>query len=243
MHTLPNLPASAAREVFAALCATMPRPVPDTPEARAARDDVAMGAVAALHPTDLLEAKLAVAIVAAEAYAEDCLRLADDFRADIAASLRCRAQATAMLRQMRHLLRDYQRMQEARDKAIAAMHPAAMERAGYWWREVTLPEPAAPPAPGPDADPGPPPAAGPAAPPDAGLAAAGPAVPPFETLTEAEQYALIHPRRAALIRASGGLPARPDFGPPEPDTVAELVHGTSPVLRMLDRPPLAVAAE
>jgi hypothetical protein len=38
-----------------------------------------------------------------------------------------------MLRGMRSLLRDYQRMQAQRDKAIAEVNPAAMERAGYWF--------------------------------------------------------------------------------------------------------------
>jgi hypothetical protein len=61
-----------------------------------------------------------------------------------------------------------------------------------------------------------------------------PAAPAFETLTEVEQYALIHPGRAALIRAERGLPAQFDFGPPEPDIVEALVHGTSPILRRLD---------
>ena len=55
-------------------------------------------------------------------------------------------------------------------------------------------------------------------------------------LTEAEQYAAIYPDRAALIRATGGLPPKPSFGPPEPDIVEALVNGTSPILRALDRP-------
>jgi hypothetical protein len=46
-----------------------------------------------------------------------------------------------------------------------------------------------------------------------------------------------------MIRAGGGLPARVTFGPPEPELVEELVNGTSPILRALDRPALAVAAE
>jgi hypothetical protein len=56
----------------------------------------------------------------------------------------------------------------------------------------------------------------------------------FGRLTEAEQYALIHPRRAALIRSVGGLPDHCDFGPPAPDLVHAIVTGTSPTLRGLD---------
>ena len=47
-------------------------------------------------------------------------------------------------------------------------------------------------------------------------------------------YAVIHPRRAARIRALGGLPEPCDFGPPEPELVRAIVTGTSPTLRALD---------
>jgi hypothetical protein len=228
MYTLPNLPDSTTREVYARLCATLEMLPTDTPEGRAARDADAMQAVAALHPSDAIEARLAADIVAMEAFATDSLRLAGEYRGDTAATLRCRAQATALFRQMRTLLRDYQRMQAERDKAFNEGHPATMQRAGYWWKEVTVPAAAAPPAP---AD-----APQPAGPPDT-----APAMPPFEQLSDAEQYALLYPDRAAAIRAGGGLPARLDFGPPEPEIVHALVHGTSPILLALDRP--AVAAE
>ena len=55
-------------------------------------------------------------------------------------------------------------------------------------------------------------------------------------MTEAEQYAVIYPKRAALIRANRGLPPRLDFGPPEPELVAAIVSGTSPILQALDVP-------
>jgi hypothetical protein len=38
-----------------------------------------------------------------------------------------------MSRQADAMLRTLRRMQAERDKALAAMHPAAMERAGYWF--------------------------------------------------------------------------------------------------------------
>ncbi|HME24428.1 MAG TPA: hypothetical protein VKI44_24365 [Acetobacteraceae bacterium] len=231
MHTLPNFPDSTAREIYARLCRTLELLPTDTPEARAARDDDAMNAVAALHPTDAMEARLAADIVGLEAYATDSLRLAGEYRGDLAATTRCRAQATSMFRQMRCLLRDYQRMQAERDKALLEMHPAAMERSGYWFRESVVPGPAPEPAP----EPAPPP---PAAPPSA-----APAKPRFEDLTAVEQFAIMYPARAAQIRAEGGLPKRLDYGPPDPEIVEGLVHGDSPILRALDAPPLAVAAE
>jgi hypothetical protein len=53
---------------------------------------------------------------------------------------------------------------------------------------------------------------------------------------EADMYAIMYPDRAARIRASGGLPARLDFGPPEPELVEALVHGSSATLRELRVP-------
>jgi hypothetical protein len=211
MHSLPNLPPAVSREVFATLCTSLPLPSEDTPENRAERDDTAMAAVAALHPADAFEAKLAADIVAAEAMAMDCRRLAYQYRDDLAASLRCRAQANSTMREMRALLRELRRMQAARDKALNEMHPAAMERAGYWFRDVSVPAPE------------------PAASPDSAKP------PPFSRLTEAEQYATIYPDRAVRIRANRGLPARLDFGPPEPPIVEAIVTGTSPILRALDK--------
>jgi hypothetical protein len=58
-ETLPNLPPAIARQIFHTLTATLPPPVTDTPEDRAARDEAAIAAVAALHPADAFEALLA----------------------------------------------------------------------------------------------------------------------------------------------------------------------------------------
>jgi hypothetical protein len=55
-----------------------------------------------------------------------------------------------------------------------------------------------------------------------------------DLLADADMYAVIHPRRAARIRALGGLPEPCDFGPPEPELVHAIVTGTSPTLRALD---------
>ena len=56
-------------------------------------------------------------------------------------------------------------------------------------------------------------------------------------LTEAERYAIIYPRRAALIRRLGGLPEDCDFGPPDDALVQAVISSTSPKLRALDRSP------
>ena len=89
MDSLPNLPAAVSRVAFATLCTSLPRLAVDTPENRAARDEAAMIAVAALHPADGFEAKLAAEIVAADAWVMDNHRLAAEFRNDTAVTLRC----------------------------------------------------------------------------------------------------------------------------------------------------------
>ena len=170
----------------------------------------AMDAVAALNPADAFEARLAARIVAMDAHAADTLRLAGLAVNDPAEMHRCRAQAASMSRQSNAALRSLLCMQETREKQIAETHPAAMERAGYWFHEIPVAAPEPEPAP--------------------------PAAPaPFDQLTEAERYAVIYPDRAARIRAAGGLLAAPDFGPPEPDLVDAIVHGSSPLLLALDR--------
>jgi hypothetical protein len=125
MHTLPDLPTSVARDVFATLCAGLPPPPTDTPEARAVRDVAAMAAVTALRPADAFEARLAAQIVAADAQAMDSFRLASQYCNDLSATLRCRAQAAAMMRQMQSALRTLINMQSQRQKAATAKQPVA----------------------------------------------------------------------------------------------------------------------
>ena len=131
MH--PEPPTANRREIFARLCGELPPPVPDTPDLRAARDEDSMDAVVALHPADAFEARLAVRIVAMDAHAGDCLRSAGLAVDDPEKIRRCRAQAASMARQADAALRSLQRIQATREKQMAEKHPAAMERAGYWF--------------------------------------------------------------------------------------------------------------
>jgi hypothetical protein len=99
-----------------------------------------------------------------------------------------------------------------------------MERVGYWFHDVSVDPPPTPPAATDlESAPGQPPTPQPA-PRD------------FSEMTEAEQYAVLYPDRAALIRASGGLPPDHRFGPPEPEVVDAIIRSDSPILRALDRP-------
>ena len=53
MYTLLQLSPSVSCEALTTLCASLPPPIADTPEARASRDEAAMDAIAALRPTAL----------------------------------------------------------------------------------------------------------------------------------------------------------------------------------------------
>ncbi|MEJ0018478.1 MAG: hypothetical protein WDN25_18340 [Acetobacteraceae bacterium] len=200
MHIETSLPDPLARDIFNILCGGLPPPVTDAPAARAIRDEAAMAAAAALNPVDAFEARLAARIVAMDAHVADCLRSAGLAVDDPDERRRCRAQATSMSRQSDAALRALLRIQATREKQEAAMHPAAMERAGYWFQDVSVPLP----------------------PPSASQPEAEP--PPADPDAEAATYVVMYPDRAARIRAAGGLPARLDFGPPEPAIVAALLR-------------------
>jgi hypothetical protein len=176
MHTttLPDLPPSVARDVLATLCAALPPPVADTTEARADRDATAMAAVAALLPGNAFEALLAAQVVAANAHAMHSLRRAVAQGEPPEAARRCRAQASLMMRQMQSGLAALQRTQAARTKAEAAMQPAAMASAGWWFRDASAPR-----------DP-------------------GQAEPPPEVRADAADHAAPDPDRATGLRANDG---------------------------------------
>jgi hypothetical protein len=93
-----------------------------------------MMAVADLRPATAYEARLAVEVVAADAHAMDSLRLAAQHADEIAIVFRCRAQAAAMMRQVRSMRLMLEREQAARPAAQAPI--AAATRAA--------PPPAAP---------------------------------------------------------------------------------------------------
>jgi hypothetical protein len=211
-----NLSGSNYRAAFAYLCGLLPPLVGATPDVQAAYETDAMDQVAALCPMDAFEARLAARIAAMGTHADDSLRSAALAAHDPMEQRRCRAQAASMARQADAALRSLHRIQALHEKQLAATHPAAMERAGYWFRDVSVPPP--------EPEPAPPAATAPCL-----------ATGPDPVVSEVELYAVMYPDRAARIRAAGGLPANLDFGPPEPDLVQAIVHGSSPVLLALDR--------
>ncbi len=132
MHSIPNLPDSITRTIYADLCSLLPPPPDDTQEARALRDERAMIAVAHLLPETAAEAELAGLIVAAQFRAREALRAASQ-KPDPDHMRRCTAQAACMMRQADSGIRVLLRLQGERVKAATALRPAAMERAGYWF--------------------------------------------------------------------------------------------------------------
>ena len=61
-------------------------------------------------------------------------------------------------------------------------------------------------------------------------------------IAEAERYALLHRKRAALIRRLGQVPHKLNYGPLPPDLVHAIVTGATPILRALDKRPDRAAA-
>jgi hypothetical protein len=226
MHTtptIPNLPPAVTYDVLQTLRTTMPPPDTGSPDDLESRFATAMAVVIAYQPRDVAEALLAAQIVACDASGKDALRLGIAPDADADTRNRCRAQAAGMFRLAQSGLRSLQRSQALRDKAEDAMHPSAMGRAGWWFRDASVPEPEPPPDPARTPEPEPRRAAP--------LATDANGEPIFDAIAEAEHYVLIYPDRAALIRAHGGLPRPLTFGPPEPAIVDAIVRGASPALR------------
>ena len=110
-----------------------------------------------------------------------------------------------MMRQMQSGYRALERRQRQREKDEAARHPAAMERAGYWFRDCSVP------------------------------AEPSPEEPKMTELSEPELYASMYPERAADIRRARGVPPNAKYGPPEPELVEAIIKSTSPILLALDK--------
>jgi hypothetical protein len=252
MSSIPNIPDTIAREIYAELCRSLPPPPDETPERRAIREQHAMISVAHLLPANAAEADIAAQIVAAQFHARDALQAASRHipgpdpgaRIDPDELRRCRAQAASMMRQADSGIRTLLRMQAAREKAEDAARPAAMERAGYWFRSVTAPEPdqrASPGSIGGPAEPTPEPAAG-----SPNLthepSAANPPKPEYGAMTPAERYVTLYPDRAAAVLGAGGLPASVTFPPPQAAVIAELLTSTSPIVHAFRQANQPVAA-
>ena len=224
IYVLPNIPEPLSRAICADLIGNLPPPAEDTPEQRALRDERAITALAHYIPENAAEAELAADIVAAEFRAKDALRCANHFCNDLAAVERCHRQHALMMRTMHGGLRVLLRLQAERHKLEDAKRPVALLRAGHLHSGTLPPEPELPPC-QPDAAPEPQPAA----------------MPRYVDMTEAEQYAVIYPDRAAAIRRHGGMPPGAKYPPPDDAVFRDIITGNSPVFFALDAEPTADA--
>jgi hypothetical protein len=229
MSPIPNIPDAIARQIYAELCRSLPPPPEDTPERRGLREQHAMTSVAHLLPENAAEADIAVQAVTAQFHARDALQAASG--TDPETVRRCRAQAASMMRQADSAIRTLLRMQAERQKAEDAARPAAMQRAGYWFRSVSPPEPAGLAEPAPE----------PSAPAAAAPHTASPPKLEYGAMTPAERYVTLYPDRAAAVLDAAGLPGTLAFPPPDPAVITELLAGNSPLVRAFrqDRTPLA----
>jgi hypothetical protein len=153
-----------------------------------------------------------------------------------------------MMRQADSGIRVLLRLQAAREKAEDALRPAAMERAGYWFRSISVPAPeeavadpvAAQPMLSKPAAPAPPPPEPPAPqPPNPQPPRPDPLLKPrleYGAMTPAERYATLYPDRATRILSEHGLPARLTFPPPDPEVLDDLLSSSSPLVRALYQP-------
>ncbi len=147
-------PREALQDIILTLRRALPRPATDDPAAAARRDRAAMAAVVALLPVNAAEGRLAAQFVAADAWAADCLRQAEERRREPEVAREFAAQATAMLREAKSSLRLLLRLQAQRQKVAAdgaaAGAAAWTEHAlARWLWEALEPElatPATPPA-------------------------------------------------------------------------------------------------
>lgn len=119
-EALSHLPSSVARHTLFVLTSSLPAPLTDMPEERAARDQAAIDALAALKPADAFEALLAARIVSANEHSLACLRHIGAVASDSEAADDCRAQAARMTRLADAAQRIIERRQKAREKADAA---------------------------------------------------------------------------------------------------------------------------
>jgi hypothetical protein len=218
IYVLPNIPEPLSRAICACLIRNLPPPADDTQEQLALRDERAITALAHSIPENAAEAELAADIVSTEFRAKDPLRGANRYGDDLAAVERCRRQHALMMRTMHSGLRALLRLQAERHKLEDAGHPVALLRAGHLHSGTLPPEPELPAA-APEPQP--------------------PAMPRYEDMTTAEQYAVIYPDRASAIRRHGGMPPAATFPPPDRDIIEEIATGDSLVFLALDADRLA----
>src|ERR1700722_2118428 len=117
----------------------------ETTEEMSSRGRYALAAIEDLRPATALEARVAAQAIASDVHAADCLRLAAEFRDDLAKVTRCRAQANAMTRQMDRALRTLTTLRKERGAREAWKVAFEMPREP-WPKRASAADPASGPA-------------------------------------------------------------------------------------------------
>jgi hypothetical protein len=221
-----QLPKAVYRTIIADLYADIPPLHLTDPELIAERVHAAIAEIASMCPVNPEEARIAARVAIADAQARDCIRHARALSNDPIPAMKCQAQANHDMRTANAARSLLLRVQAARRKRESV---EATRDQDAWTIHATEGlllaadghATAAPPSPAPEPEPPPPPATG-----DDDR---------FARYDAAEQYGMMYPRRAAEIRAYGGVPPTATYGPPEPDTVLALIASTSPILQQIDK--------
>jgi hypothetical protein len=223
-----QLPRDMYYQLIHTLSGCLPPPRTNSPEDRIRHENAIIARIASMLPANADEAHIAGQCIAAQAQSDECLRLSQVHIADERLFMRFTALSVGMMRQSnsaRSLLMRVQAQREKREADADALNQAnwiehcaiglmadALGRAGH----APMEEPAPP-------------------------ASVEEAEPQTDLAAEADQYAIIHPRRAALMRRLGGLPEKCTFGPPSVELVDAIVTGRSPILCALDGATAAAA--
>jgi hypothetical protein len=222
------LPKAVYRTLVADIYALVPPPTLTDPQLIADRVHSAIATIASMVPANAEECEIALRVVTADAQYKEAIRQARELFNDPTPSMKCQAQASLMMRTANAARTMLLRVQSARRKREAV--PAACNQ-DAWTIHATealllaadgQDVPAPPPLPQPESEPTPEPP--PLADDDK-----------FARYDEAEQYAIIYPRRAAEIRAHGGVPSTARYGRPEAPLVQQILTSTSPILLQLDK--------
>jgi hypothetical protein len=220
-----QLPKAVYRTIVADLYADIPPPTLTDPELIAERVHAAIAEIASMCPVNAEEANIARRVVTADAQARDCIRHARALFSDPIHAMKCQAQANHLMRTANAARSLLLRVQAARRKREAVQATREQDAWTIHAAEGLLlaadgHATAEPPRPPPEPEPAPPPATGDDS---------------FARYDAAEQYALIYLRRAAEIRAHGGVPPTASYGLLEPETERALIASTSPILQQIDK--------
>ncbi len=227
------LPKAVYRTVVADLYAYVPPPHLTDPELIAERVHAAIAEIASMCPVNAEEATTAARVVIADAQARECIHDARTLPNDPTPAMKCHAQANHYMRTAnaaRSLLLRVQAVRRKREAIQATCEQDAWTiRAAEGLLLAADGQATAEP---------PPPPPEPELPPPATTADDDDR---FARYDAAEQYAVMYPRRAAEIRAYGGVPPTATYGPPDAETVQALIASTSPILQQIDQEYAALA--